>query len=55
MSDSKEESDTKWLESGHWARGKESTATAGANSLTTGLDDKAIESKIGALVREGAQ
>ena len=32
-----------------------STATAGANDLVPGLDDKAIESKISALVREGAQ
>ena len=35
---------------------RESTAeAAGANSLMSGLDDKAIESKIGELVREGAQ
>jgi hypothetical protein len=34
---------------------EEITAGLGANDGVTGLDDKAIESKIGELVREGAQ
>ena len=43
---------------GEWtlgARERKARHEPEANSLTTGLDDKAIESKIGALVREGAQ
>jgi len=37
---------------GGQARGKQNSRT---NTLVTGLDDKAIESKISALVKEGAQ
>lgn len=34
---------------------REESRVAGTNSSTTGLDDKGIESKIAALVKEGAQ
>jgi hypothetical protein len=35
--------------------GAKESIPAGTDDHTTGLDDKAIESKISALVREGAQ
>lgn len=55
LSGSKEESDARGWRRDIGRAKRKPRHEPEANSLIPGLDDKAIESKIGALVREGAQ